>query len=115
AREAPSSYREHGPRRPFPWGSKRGSSVLHRANAYVQRGWSRQPDGGLRRSGTVPAIVGNGASEGTSLSRETIDSSNPSVYGWSGCAKRSPTGASSTILPAYMTATRSHRSAITAT
>ena len=53
---------------------------------YGQRGWKRQPRGGLSSDGGWPGIW---VSRSTSASRRGSEPSRPHVYGWCGRLKRS--------------------------
>ena len=71
------------------------------------RGWKRQPDGGAAGDGTSPLSTSRlerrrGSGTGTADSSATVYGCLGAVYIWS-------TGASSTILPRYITPTRSLR------
>ena len=72
-----------------------------------QRGWKRQPLGGSIRFGGAPGIEWRAV-----VSSEIVERSSSRVYGCAGSAKSSRAGPSSTIRPAYMTATRSQASAM---
>ena len=88
-----------------------GRSVAHRATATGQRGWNGQPVG-ISPVGGWPAMVTNGVFGGVPGSSRA-DAISARVYGCSGCANASRTGACSTIRPPYITATSSAISATT--
>ena len=88
-----------------------GGSVRQRSVAYRQRGANRQPEGGLTRSGGAPGIEYSRSLVSADFSGRAWNSA--SVYGWRGFAYRAGVSVVSTTLPAYMTATRSARPAIT--
>ena len=80
-------------------------SGLPRRSRSQHRVWKRQPDGGLAGDGMSPLstrrflrIRGSGFG---------IADSSATVYGWRGFAYSVSTSASSTILPRYITPTRS--------
>src|SRR5438128_9456344 len=50
----PSTWSQHATVRPWATRVIAGSSAEQRSNAYGQRGWKRQPDGGRAGSGTSP-------------------------------------------------------------
>ena len=56
-----------------------GSSVLHLSKAFGQRGWKRQPDGGLSTLGTSPRTMACGRRASTSGSATGIAASSASV------------------------------------
>ena len=68
-----------------------------------QRGWKRQPDGGLMGDGTSPArMISSRTMSGCAGSAAE---KSALVYGCSGFRNSSFVRARSTILPRYMTAT----------
>ncbi len=88
-----------GPSSPGRDGSGRGAPPLRRALAassgssswqtgitYGQRGWKRQPGGGMSSDGGWPGIC---TSRSTSWSSRGSEPSRPHVYGWCGRWKRS--------------------------
>ena len=95
---------------PAPPARARPSAREHTGRTSGQRGWNGHPDGRSRGSGGSPArpdgfirnagspIVGNAAASAR-------------VYGCAGDANTSSLGPSSTIRPAYMTASRRHTAA----
>src|ERR1019366_5949091 len=98
-------------RRSPPIASSGGSWGLHGPKEYGQRGSKRQPFGSRNGLGTVPLIT---LSRWPRATRDGIEVSRPSVYGCFGWRSVSSTAPDSTILPAYMTATRWTVSATTA-
>jgi hypothetical protein len=80
-----------------------GRSTLQRAKAKGQRGWKWQPGGGFSGEGISPFRAENFSSwlEARHLVEERLR------IGWFGAEKISSVGASSTMRPRYITATRS--------
>src|SRR5690606_14988918 len=91
------------PARPFSASS--GSMRLHASSAKGQRGWKRQPAGGLIKLGGVPGMDTMGARSASMSGKAWV---SPCVYGCRGLVNTSSTGPYSTMRPAYMTATSSH-------
>src|SRR5436190_9403166 len=96
----------HAARFPPVFESSSGSSTVHTSWHFQQRVWKRHACGGRVGLGTSPPRIcrrlcrpgfGTGTAERSAL-----------VYGWRGCEYKASLSASSTILPRYMTATRSH-------
>ena len=95
----------HAAQWPLRFSSKAGSCSLHRARAIQQRGWKRQPVGGLIGLGTSPwRTIRSRLAIGSGLGMAEI---RALVYGCSGSRNRSSRLASSTSLPRYITPTRS--------
>src|SRR5581483_3028194 len=97
---------QHSTRRSGAGCSWSGCCAAHTRIASGQRGWKRQPRGGSIRFGGAPGIEWSSV-----VSSEIVERSSSRVYGWAGSAKTSRARPSSTMRPAYMTATRSHDSA----
>src|SRR5713226_3579939 len=102
---------KHDTRCPGVTSSSRGLTCGHLSKALGHLGWKRHPVGGKIRLGTDPLIEGYSIADESTLGTEA---SSPWVYGWRGFLKSSPTSATSTMFPAYMTATLSQTSATTA-
>src|SRR5262249_15056889 len=97
--------RWHATRWAGPSARSTGGSTRQRASAMGQRGWNRHPGGIDRGLGGSPDRTGGrqvavGSGGGT-------DAWSTCAYGWRGRSKSVSVGASSTIWPRYMTATRS--------
>src|SRR2546428_105445 len=103
-------FRWHAARWPSPTGSRPGSRSTHSGHAYLQRGWKRQPTGGLIREGKRPGMYAGNVC-GPSMSGNAPIKSF--VYGCFEFLYTSRTLPRSTIFPAYMIAIESHVSAIT--
>ena len=76
---ADAACRWHATARPAPRSVSAGSSVLHLSKAFGQRGWKRQPDGGLSTLGTSPCTMACGRCASTSGSATGIAASSASV------------------------------------
>src|SRR5262249_51194351 len=96
----------HAARCPLGYAVSCGSTTRQRSVARGQRGWKRQPDGGLIGFGGSPRT---GAARVPRRARSGIGiaSSSAAVYGWIGRRYSSSPGDNSTIFPRYMTAIRS--------
>ena len=89
-----------------------GSSTEQFSWAMGQRGWKRQPVGGLRGLGTSPArVMRSRFLVGSGIGMADISAW---VYGCAGLPNRSSREAISAILPRYITATRSEICSTTA-
>ena len=91
--------------------SSAGDSARHLSVAYRQRGANRQPAGGSTRSGGAPGMEYSRSRVSADFSGSAWNSA--SVYGWRGFSYSADVSVSSTTLPAYITATRSARPAMT--
>src|SRR5581483_8152989 len=81
-----------------------GSSRGQRSNAYGQRGWNRQPLGGLAGSGTSPGRLSGRTPPPSGRGTAAI---RASLYGCAGFVHSGCVSATSTIRPRYMTETSS--------
>ena len=91
-------------------GRSGGTSSRHRSRPCErkQRGWNAQPGGRLMSDGGCPGIGRSHSSSSVSFGSESM---RPIVYGCLGFWKIVCTSPCSTILPPYITITRSHSSA----
>src|SRR4029453_18336118 len=103
-RESSSGAFQQAARWPGAISRSTGCSALQRASANGQRGLKRQPGGRAKGLGTTPSMAISRSSP--SLPSRGIEPRSPNVYGCCGSANSRPTGASSTMRPAYMTTTR---------
>ena len=90
-----------------------GSDARQESRAYRHRGANLHPGGGAVRSGGWPGMLYSRLMVDPSAAFSGSASNSASVYGWRGRANSTGVGAISTIRPAYITATRSARPAIT--
>src|SRR3989304_9315012 len=84
-----------------------GTPWLHCAMAMGQRGWKTQPGGGLSGLGTSPPRIVRSRVSSTAGSGMGTAESSALVYGCSGFSYSDCRSVISTILPRYITATRS--------
>ena len=90
-----------------------GGSIVRQSSGWPsrsysqQRVWKRQPGGGLTGLGTSPLRMTRLRLRSATGSGTGTADSSARVYGWPGAAYSSSGGPISTILPRYMTATRS--------
>src|SRR5690606_6633175 len=100
----------HATKCPGAISSSSGSTRPQYSSASGQRVEKLQPGGKSCSSGTMPLM---GRTLWLLSPSRGMDASSPCVYGWRGLSSSSSSGACSTILPAYMTMTRSQNSLTT--